>query len=152
MPLTCPECGGKRPRLSKSRGFKEELLRFFGVYPVRCEDCGARFSDSVWRFSEVIYARCPRCYRMDLGVWDARYYSPSLPARIKMAFGGKRFRCEACRCNFVTFRLMKERSTFRKRIVNHPAPNPALSQTAGAGDPALRDSGNGESPDRIQVA
>jgi hypothetical protein len=85
---------------------------------------------------------------MDLGVWDARYYSPTLAARIKMAVGGKRFRCEACRCNFVTFRLMKERSTFRKRIVNHPIPNPAASRD----DSPMTESGNGEAPDHVQSA
>lgn len=87
---------------------------------------------------------------MDLGVWDAKYYTPTMAAQIKMALGGKRFRCEACRCNFVTFRLMKERSTFRKRVVNRPLTSyqpPSVDR-----ENANPDSGNDKSDDRIQVA
>lgn len=115
MPLTCPNCGGKRPRLSKARGTKEKLLRVLGFYPVRCEECSERFLDSVWRISEWMYSRCPRCYRMDLGTWELRYYSPPTMQRLAMNFGAHRRRCEACRCNFVSFRALKERSTFRRR-------------------------------------
>ena len=115
MPLTCPKCGGKRPRLSRSRGPKERLLRYAGVYPVRCDDCSERFYDSIWRFSDVFYARCPRCYRMDLGTWDLKYYTPPGAQMAMLSMGAQRLRCEACRCNFVSFRKVKERSSFRKR-------------------------------------
>ncbi|MBY0503512.1 MAG: hypothetical protein K2X03_06375, partial [Bryobacteraceae bacterium] len=77
MPLTCPSCEGKRPRLSKIRGFKERLLSAFGTYPVRCEDCGHRFYDSVLRITNAIFARCPKCYRMDLSTWEKKYYLPT---------------------------------------------------------------------------
>ena len=82
---------------------------------MRCEECDSRFTDSVWRFSEAIYARCPRCYRMDLGTWELRYYTPPSGQVMALSFGATRYRCEACRCNFVSFRKLKEKSTFRKR-------------------------------------
>lgn len=100
--------------MSAARGLGEELLRMVGVYSVRCEDCGHRFRDNLWRFSDVIYAKCPKCYRTDLSTWMMRYYRPGFWTRVKNAVGGRRMRCEACRHNFVSFRLMKERSTFRK--------------------------------------
>ena len=127
MPLTCPNCGGKRPRLSKARGTKEKLLRWLGIYPVRCEECNSRFTDSLWRFSEAIFARCPRCYRMDLGTWDARHYTPPTKQLMAMSFGAKRFRCEACRCNFVSFRKLNEKSTFRRQGRNEES---QISETA----------------------
>jgi hypothetical protein len=101
--------------LSKSRGFKERLLRLIGVYPVRCEECSERFFDSVWRMTEWMYSRCPRCYRMDLGTWELKYYQPPTTQMMAINLGAKRRRCEACRCNFVSFRLLKEKSTFRRR-------------------------------------
>jgi len=88
-------------------------LSAFGTYPVRCEDCGNRFYDSVLRLTDAIFARCPKCYRMDLSTWELKYYSPTRWSVIKLGMGGRRLRCEACRCNFVSFRLTKERSTFR---------------------------------------
>ena len=130
MPLTCPKCGGKRPRLSKARGTKEKILRWLGFYPVRCEECNQRFTDSVWRFSEAIYGRCPRCYRMDLGTWDPRYYTPPQKQLVAMALGASRYRCEACRCNFVSFRRLKEKSTFRNRGSNHESQISETSSTA----------------------
>jgi len=50
---------------------------------------------------------------MDLSSWELKYYSPTRWSIFKLGIGGRRLRCEACRCNFVSFRLTKERSTFR---------------------------------------
>jgi hypothetical protein len=47
---------------------------------------------------------------MDLTTWSESHYRPTLLMRLKMLFGGKRVRCEACRCNFVSFR--KRQSTY----------------------------------------
>lgn len=155
MPLTCPKCEGKRPRLSKVRSFKERLLSAVGTYPVRCEECGHRFYDSVLRFTDALFARCPKCYRMDLSSWEQKYYSPSQWSIVKLAVGGSRVRCEACRCNFVSFRLVKERSTFRvsktglqSTIVNGIDHNGNSYEI----NPDGSRSGNQESSDRIEVA
>jgi transposase-like protein len=51
----------------------------------------------------MFYAQCPRCLRQDLGTWDLRHYRPTLWTRIQIALGANRWRCEACRCNFVSF-------------------------------------------------
>ena len=155
MPLTCPNCEGKRPRLSKIRGFKERLLSAVGTYPVRCEECGHRFYDSVLRLMDIIFARCPKCYRMDLSSWELKYYSPTQWSLIKLGVGGRRLRCEACRCNFVSFRLTKERSTFRTNktgghnstVVNAIDHKGIPYEVNAAGSP-----GNQESRDRIEVA
>ncbi len=164
MPLTCPNCEGKRPRLSKIRGFKERLLSALGTYPVRCEDCEHRFYDSVLRIADMFFARCPRCYRMDLSTWELKYYSPTQWSLIKLAMGARRLRCEACRCNFASFRFIKERSTFRLNksglnskvvnVIDHTGTpcevNPDGSRIL---EPSIRDDqGNRESSDRIEVA
>lgn len=59
---------------------------------------------------------------MDLGTWDLKYYTPPQSFMVQMTLGAKRFRCEACRCNFVSFRKLKLKSTFRRR----PAPLPTV--------------------------
>ena len=153
MPLTCPNCEGKRPRLSKIRGFKERLLSALGTYPVRCEECGHRFYDSVLRLTDALFARCPKCYRMDLSSWELKYYNPTSWSLFKLALGGRRLRCEACRCNFVSFRFTKERSTFR--TIKPGQPGFILNGIDHNGQPyELNPDGtrNQESSDRIEVA
>ena len=151
MPLTCPNCEGKRPRLSKIRGFKERLLSALGTYPVRCEECGHRFYDSVLRLTDALFAGCPKCYRMDLSTWDQKHYTVTRWSLMKLGFGARRLRCEACRCNFVSFRFTKEKSTFRK-----PGPNSAINGIDHRGisyeinPDGTR--GNQETIDRIEVA
>ncbi len=154
MPLTCPKCEGKRPRLSKIRGFKERLLSAFGTYPVRCEDCGHRFYDSVLRLTDILFARCPRCYRMDLSTWEMKYYNPPQWSVIKLALGARRLRCEACRCNFASFRLVKERSTFRTNRSGQESKVVNLIDHKGVPYEVNRDGSvsNQESSDRIEVA
>lgn len=155
MPLTCPACGGKRPRTSAARGIREELLRVLGIYSVRCEDCGHRYSDSLWRFADILYAKCPKCYRTDLSTWQLRYYRPPFMTMLKMHLGGRRMRCEACRQNFVSFRLMKERSTFRKpsraQATLELAKQLGLRQAQVPTEPASTDTDKESSSD-IQVA
>jgi len=72
----------------------------------------------------MFYARCPRCLRQDLSTWDLHYYRASFGMRVWMLLGAKRWRCEACRCNFVSLRPRRE------KYVRPAAP------AAGAGGPA----------------
>ncbi len=154
MPLTCPNCEGKRPRLSKIRGLKERLLSAVGTYPVRCEECGHRFYDSVLRLTDAFFAGCPKCYRMDLSTWEQKYYSTTRWSMFKLGFGARRLRCEACRCNFVSFRFIKERSTFRTSKTGQT--NTVLNgiDHQGVAYEINPDGtrGNQESSDRIEVA
>ncbi len=55
------------------------------------------------------YARCPRCWRMDLARWNKNDYHVSFLKGIMLALGGNPYRCEYCRVNFVSFRKRKER-------------------------------------------
>jgi hypothetical protein len=86
------------------------------VRPLRCRDCRTRFTDRTWRLTSIRYARCPRCWRMDLSTWSEEdYYTPFL-RRVALRLGGKPWRCEYCRCNFVSFRARRERFTFKRRV------------------------------------
>jgi len=106
---SCPECGSTAVRTGKSHGLVEHLLTWFGQFPFRCNDCGARFDDVPIGLSAIIYAKCPRCLRMDLTVWDPKYYRTSVWQDLQLALGGHRWRCEPCRCNFVSWRARRER-------------------------------------------
>ncbi|HEY3440110.1 MAG TPA: hypothetical protein VGK29_05140 [Paludibaculum sp.] len=96
-------------RTGKARGLIEHLLTWFGRFPFRCHDCGARFHDVPIGLSAIIYAKCPRCLRMDLTVWDPKYYRTSRWQDLQLALGGHHWRCEPCRCNFVSVRTRRER-------------------------------------------
>ena len=47
--------------------------------------------------------------RQDLSTWERRHYHAPMGMRIKMFFGARRWRCEACRCNFVSFLGRKDK-------------------------------------------
>ena len=92
-----------------------------GFVPVRCRDCGERVTQSLWQFGNWQYARCPRCYRLDLNTWSQAHYIVSWDMRLFMTLGAKKFRCEICRHNFVSFRRLKERFSFHRYRKNNPA-------------------------------
>jgi hypothetical protein len=52
----------------------------------------------------LLYAKCPRCLRTDLTTWSRRFYQASLLQNVQLFFGGQRYRCSPCRCNFVSFK------------------------------------------------
>lgn len=60
-----------------------------------------------WR--SLTYAKCPKCLRMDLSMWDPKYYRSSLLTSVLVWLGANRWRCEPCRTNFVSFRPRKEK-------------------------------------------
>jgi hypothetical protein len=74
-----------------------------GSFPARCGECSTRFTVHGPGLSAMFYAQCPRCLRQDLSTWDRHHYRAPLGMRIRMSFGANRWRCEACRCNFVSF-------------------------------------------------
>jgi hypothetical protein len=109
MPATCPNCGTRKIRTSKTRTLRELFGTLFGVYPLRCLRCDTRFKKKVWRFSEIVYARCPRCYRLDLATWEERLYTPPWKVKLLLRLGAQPTRCGACRCNFASYRKVKQR-------------------------------------------
>ncbi len=114
--MNCPECGSAHLRLSRYRGIRERMQAVFGVYPVRCRECRARFAARTWRARDFRFASCPKCLRRDLGRWSTEDYSVSSATRLSLAFGAHPYRCEYCRHNFVSFRRRKQR--FGERYAN----------------------------------
>lgn len=80
-----------------------------GGFPARCGECSARFPVHGPGFRSFFYAQCPRCLRQDLTTWDLRHYHAALSMKIQIWLGANRWRCEACRCNFVSFLHRKEK-------------------------------------------
>jgi endogenous inhibitor of DNA gyrase (YacG/DUF329 family) len=107
MQLECPECGSTHVRHSHPRHIGEKLADLFGFTQLRCSDCDERWTASIWRFTEFFYARCPRCFRLDLARWEETYYRVPGTWRFAIALGAKKVRCRACRHNFVSFRLVR---------------------------------------------
>ena len=126
MRAPCPACGSTDVRLSKTRGITESLKRVFGVYPLRCKRCSHRFTDGLWSLRNLRYAKCPKCYRMELSTWSERYYVPRPRTTILLRLGATPYRCESCRCNFVSFRACKERFSWRKKQSTAAAERPHL--------------------------
>lgn len=120
MDLQCPECGGKDIRTSQVRTLGEALKNLLGLCPVRCRDCDCRFTSSIWGLVSWRYARCPKCLRTDLSTWDLEYYNPPQSTLFLLMLGGKRMRCEYCRCNFVSFRKRKSRFVRRPKKAVKP--------------------------------
>jgi hypothetical protein len=115
MPVKCPKCGSANLRYAHLRNWTERLLVLLGKRPLRCRDCRARFVDRTWRFRDILYARCPHCWHMDLNRWSEEDYWVPAFTRFKLRLGGSPFRCEYCRTNFVSFRPRLERFSFSKR-------------------------------------
>ncbi len=126
--VACPVCGSRHLRYSRLVNFNERLGSLVGVRPLRCRDCRTRFIDRTWRLANIRYARCPRCWRMDLNLWSRRDYRVRVWQAFMLQLGARPYRCEYCRCNFVSFRPRKEKFTFRRWKKGGPAaPVPTTS-------------------------
>lgn len=120
MGMVCPECGGRKLRISHLRGIIERFGSIFGIYPIKCAECHARFSHRIWNLSHILFSKCPRCHRMDLSKWSDTHYRAPFSHRLKILFGGRRMRCVYCRHNFVSWRPLKEPFDAQKRIERSP--------------------------------
>lgn len=107
MALRCPACGSENIRSSLSQTLTDEIGKVFGFFKLRCKDCDHRFSHFIWDAVNSFWARCPRCYRQDLGTWSVKYYRAPTRWLVLMKLGAKRYRCEYCRHNFIDFRRAK---------------------------------------------
>ena len=129
---TCPSCGGHSIRGSKLRGLVERIESLVGYCPFRCRQCGTRFQTLLWDVRSWRYARCPSCLGTELGRWSEHYYSAPPVVRLMVALGANRYRCELCRHNFASFRLCKERFSWkRRRAAMHAEKN--AGETGGRG-------------------
>jgi hypothetical protein len=122
----CPACGSTHIRVRRARSLLDDLLALRGTFPAHCDNCSARFRVRDVELSSAKYAHCPRCLRQDLSTWDLRHYHATLWMQIRMLLGAHRWRCEVCRCNFVSFRPRKEKYV-------RPAERPAPGEDADSG-------------------
>lgn len=114
MSLACPKCGSRFLRESRPRDTVERINRLRFIAPLRCLDCKTRFVTRTLILSDLLYARCPKCYRMDLNSWTGKTFDPPFFMSVKLYFGAMRWRCEYCRLNFASFRRRREVFTFKR--------------------------------------
>lgn len=114
MPIACPTCGSRFLRDSKARNFSEKVCRLWFAAPIRCGDCDTRFVAKTVIPKDLLYARCPCCYRMDLNGWTGKTYEPPFWMKVRVLMGARRWRCEYCRLNFADFRPRKEVFSFKR--------------------------------------
>lgn len=134
MSFLCPRCGSDEIRLSRRKGLMRRVMHVFGVYSFRCEDCDSLFNSRISAFRHIIFAKCPTCHRMDLGRWSREFYSPRTLTKVMLAIGANPIRCEYCRNNFWSFRLVREKFSKEKRMARSHVVTPA-------GASSLSDSG-----------
>jgi len=111
MSVACPKCGSRFLRESRSRG--AEKIPWLSS-SLRCDDCQTRFVAKTFVISDLKWARCPCCLRMDLNGWTGKTYDPPFVVGLKVRLGAHRWRCEYCRLNFASWRPRKEIFTFSR--------------------------------------
>lgn len=115
MKTACPFCGSSRLHMSRRRGLSELLWTLLGSTYLKCRGCGGRFRHDLLDLRNWRYARCPRCYRLDLTSWDVSHYHISTTTAFLLWLGARRYRCEACRYNFVGFRSRRRTYEYHRR-------------------------------------
>lgn len=133
MLIACPRCGSRNLRYARLRSFAERCWTWLGIRPLRCRDCRFRFVDRTWRLTHWMFARCPRCWRMDLALWSERGAHVGPLADLCLRLGAKPLRCEYCRINFVSFRRRHEKFSF-KRWAKLRKSRDAVDPPSGGGD------------------
>ena len=130
----CPACGSRNLRYAHLRSPSEKIARLAGVRPLRCRDCRQRFVHRTWSLSNLSQARCPTCMGAELTSWSPSHYHVSLGRSLLLFFGAHPYRCERCRCNFVSFlRKRKRMRVSRRRHDPESTPSPASGpETFGA--------------------
>lgn len=110
----CPSCGSRNLRYAHLRSPSEKIAKLAGVRPLRCRDCRHRFVHRSWSLSNLSQARCPTCMGADLTTWSRNHYRVSFGRGLLLFFGAHPYRCERCRCNFVSFRKRKRKRVSRR--------------------------------------
>ena len=130
MTPECPSCGGRDLRYAHLRSPSEKIARLAGVRPLRCRH---RFVYRTWKLSDLPHARCPKCLGAELTNWSPSHYHVTFWRGVLLFFGAHPYRCERCRCNFVSFRKRKRKRVSRRRHSAKPTPSSAGGpETAGA--------------------
>lgn len=121
----CPGCGGRSLRYAHLRSPSEKIAKLVGIRPLRCRDCRERFVHRTWNLSNLSQARCPTCMGAELTSWSPTHYHVGLGKTLLLFLGGRPYRCERCRCNFVSFRRRKRRRVSRRHHGAESTPSPA---------------------------
>ena len=95
-----------------------QALRF--ISPLRCRDCKTRFVSRTVFPEDLLYAKCPKCDRMDLNGWNEKRPHTSRWTIFKLHLGAYKTRCEYCRYDFASFRKRKETFTFSRWKKRNP--------------------------------
>jgi hypothetical protein len=103
-------------RVAHAHGLGEFLKGLVGLSKLRCRRCNTRWQTSVWSDGSWKYARCPRCYRQELTKWTTHYYHPPRWTNFLLRLGARAHRCEACRCNFASFKSRKGSFSWRHQV------------------------------------
>jgi len=141
MALACPKCGSRDLRPSQYQNSQERWNAFRFISPLRCRDCKTRFVSRTVFPEDLLYARCPKCDRMDLNSWNEKRSTTSRWTMLKLQLGAYKTRCEYCRYDFASFRKRKETFTFsrwRKRNPDRVAEKP-MGETQPADPQKLPD-------------
>ena len=120
MALACPQCGSRNLRPSHYQNSQERRNALLFVSPLRCKDCKTRFISRTIFPEDLLYARCPKCDRMDLNSWKERRLTTSRWTMLKLQLGAYKTRCEYCRYDFASFRKRKETFTFSRWRKRNP--------------------------------
>jgi hypothetical protein len=129
MQLECPSCGTRDARVARPRGLGDYLKSLVGVSQLRCRRCNDRWETSVWANGSWRYARCPRCYRQELGKWEEHYYNPPRWTRFLLRLGATAYRCPVCRCNFASFKSLKESFSWSHQVRAEAVPQTPDQET-----------------------
>lgn len=106
--IACPHCACADTRMEGASGFREHLIAPFGFYAFRCQNCYRRFLHKPLSLASIAYAKCPRCFRMDLSAWDPKRYYKGFWEQLILTLGASCWRCEPCRVNFLSFRPRRD--------------------------------------------
>jgi DNA-directed RNA polymerase subunit RPC12/RpoP len=120
MPVACPKCGSRDLRPSHYQNSEERRNALLFISPLRCKDCKTRFVSRTVFPEDLLYARCPKCDRMDLNSWNDRRPMTSRWTMLKLQLGAYKIRCEYCRYDFASFRKRKETFTFSRWRKHNP--------------------------------
>jgi hypothetical protein len=126
---SCPFCHSFSIRRSKAVGMRDMTRMAVGMYPFRCVDCSQRFWASIWQLASWRYAKCPKCLNLTLTTWTRKSHRLGLWTRLALTAGATRYRCNACRLNFASFKPAWEgASAVRLPAAKHEADFPETGQ------------------------
>jgi hypothetical protein len=77
-----------------------------GLLPWRCLDCRTRFYARRVPLRYIHYAHCPRCGSLQVYRIRRKKLDSGLEARLATLLGARALRCDYCRHNFASWRLL----------------------------------------------